>query len=138
MNPIVLDEWFVMNKHAGPKLAANSITAKAVKPGSLLRADFKAGELPSGQRGAVGPAGALGGRGPTGAPGSEGPIGPTGRPGATGPTGPAGATGDRGPQGPRAVSGYQVVHVDSVPMDQTVKTITAGHARPRRRPGQEL
>ena len=107
-----------------PKLAANSITANAVKPGSLLRADFKAGELPSGQPGPVGPAGAPGGRGPTGAAGSEGPIGPTGRPGATGPTGPAGATGDRGPQGPRALSGYQLVHVDSVPMDQTVKTIT--------------
>jgi hypothetical protein len=31
-----------------PKLAANAITAKAVKPGTLRRADFKAGQLPSG------------------------------------------------------------------------------------------
>jgi len=107
-----------------PKLAANAITAKAVKPGTLLRADFKAGELPSGQPGPTGPAGAPGAAGSVGAPGAEGPTGPTGRPGPTGPAGPPGATGDRGPQGPRAVSGYQVVHVDSVPMDQTLKTIT--------------
>ncbi len=108
----------------GPKLAANSITAKAVKRGTLVRADFKAGQLPSGQPGRVGPAGAPGAVGPTGPPGSEGRIGPTGRPGPTGPTGPPGAKGDRGSQGPRALSGYQVVHVDSVPMDQTLKTIT--------------
>jgi Collagen triple helix repeat (20 copies) len=107
-----------------PKLAAHAVTAKAVKRGALLRADFKAGELPSGKPGPIGPAGAPGATGPTGAPGSQGPIGPTGPPGATGPQGAPGQKGDPGPQGPRAVSGYQVVHVDSVPMDQVVKTIT--------------
>jgi hypothetical protein len=105
-----------------PKLAANAITARAVKPRTLLRADFKPGQLPSGTRG---PAGAAGLPGAAGPPGAAGLAGPTG---ATGPTGPQGAPGDKGdpgPQGPRALSDYQVVHIDSVPMDQTVKTLTA-------------
>jgi hypothetical protein len=84
----------------GPKLAANSITAKAAKRGTLVRADFKAGQLPSGQPCRVGPAGAPGAVGPTGPPGSEGRIGPTGRPGPTGPTGPPGAKGDLAHKGP--------------------------------------
>lgn len=94
------------------KLAANAITANAVKRGTLLRADFKAGQLRSGQPGPAGPPGAAGARGATG---STGPIGPQGTPGEKG---------DPGPQGPRALSNYQVVHVDSIPMDQTVKEIT--------------
>lgn len=97
------------------KLAANAITANAVKRGTLMRADFKAGELPSGQPGPAGPPGAAGAPGARGATGSTGPIGPQGTPGEKG---------DPGPQGPRALSNYQVVHVDSVPMDQTVKEIT--------------
>src|SRR6201986_3229545 len=49
-----------------PKLAANAITAKAVKRGTLLRADFKAGELPSSHAGPAGHAGA------PGVPGAQG------------------------------------------------------------------
>jgi Collagen triple helix repeat (20 copies) len=110
-----------------PKLAANAITAitaKAVKRGTLLRADFKSGQLPAGR---PGPAGYAGAAGATGSRGATGPIGPAGTTGSTGPIGPQGAPGERGdpgPPGPRALSNYQVVHVDSVPMDQTLKEIT--------------
>ena len=107
-----------------PKLAANAITAKVVKRGSLLRTDFKAGELPSGQPGPAGQAGAPGTPGSRGATGPTGPSGAAGPTGPTGPQGPPGEKGDPGPQGPRALSNYQVVHVDSVPMDQTLKEIT--------------
>ena len=59
-----------------PKLAANAITAKSVKRGTLLRADFKAGELPSGQ----GPQGPQGPRGRQGSNGTQGPPGTNGSP----------------------------------------------------------
>lgn len=106
------------------KLAANAITAKAVKRGTLLRADFKAGELPSSQTGPAGPAGAAGVPGAQGATGLTGPRGTTGSTGPIGPQGTPGEKGDPGPQGPRALSNYQVVHLDSVPMDQTIKEVT--------------
>ncbi len=101
-----------------PKLARDSITANAVKRGTLLRADFIAGELlraRADQRdGLVAP----------GLTGPRGETGPTGAKGPTGPQGPQGEKGDRGAQGPRALSNYQVEHVDSIPMDQTLKTIS--------------
>jgi Collagen triple helix repeat (20 copies) len=103
------------------KLAANAITTSAVKDGSLVRADFKAGELAPGPPGLAGPAGPAGAVGPRGAPGPTGTTGPTG---PAGPQGTAGDKGDPGPQGARALLSYQVAHVDSVAMDQTVKTIT--------------
>lgn len=101
-----------------PKLARNSITANAIKRGTLLRADFIAGELPSGTRGPAGRPGA------PGLTGLRGETGPTGSPGPTGPQGPQGEKGDPGAPGPRALSNYQVEHVDSIPMDQTLKTIS--------------
>ena len=107
-----------------PKLAANAITAKAVKLGTLLRADFKAGELPSGQPGPAGPPGAAGVAGPRGDTGPTGSRGPSGPTGPRGLQGTKGEKGDPGPRGPQALLHYQVVHVDSVPMDQTVKKIT--------------
>ena len=105
----------------GPKLAKNAVTARVVRRGSLLAADFKHGELPVGR---PGPAGATGAKGSPGAAGPTGPQGPTGPAGPTGPQGTPGEKGDPGPQGPHALSNYQIVHVDSVPMDQTLKTIT--------------
>jgi hypothetical protein len=45
------------------KLAPNAVTAAKVRNGSLLKADFKAGQLPAGPTGPQGPAG------PAGAPG---------------------------------------------------------------------
>jgi hypothetical protein len=103
------------------KLAPGAITSSAVKDGSLIRADFKAGVLPSGGRGPVGPTGIAGPAGPPGASGRTGTTGPTG---PAGPQGTPGGKGDRGPQGAPALSNYQVVHIDSIAMDQTVKTIT--------------
>jgi len=54
------------------QLKKNAVTAEKVKDGSLLGADFAAGQLPAG------------------------PAGPAGAKGATGATGPAGATGPSG------------------------------------------
>jgi len=62
------------NSVGAKQLKKNAVTAAKVKDASLLRADFKAGQLPAG------PAG------PQGAPGSRGPAGPAG------PAGPSGAT----------------------------------------------
>lgn len=66
------------------QLKADAVVSTKVKDGSLLRKDFKAGQLPAGERG---PAGAVGPQGP---PGSQGPAGPQGPKGATGQQGPAG------------------------------------------------
>jgi len=57
------------------QLKANSVVSSKVRNGSLLRADFKAGQIPAGKTGPAGRAGPAGATGPTG------------------PTGPAGAAG---------------------------------------------
>ena len=75
----------------------NSVGTAQVINGSLLRKDFKAGQLPRGRRGPAGPAGSAGA---AGAAGPGGPAGPAGQPGSMGPAGPSGATGDQGVQGP--------------------------------------
>jgi Collagen triple helix repeat (20 copies) len=67
-------------------LPANSVGTRQVINGSLLKKDFKAGQLP---RGARGP------RGLTGAIGAAGFAGPAGLTGPAGPAGPAGASGSR-------------------------------------------
>jgi hypothetical protein len=54
-----------------PQLKANSITSAKVLNGTLLKADFKAGQLPAGKAGPAGPAGAAG------AAGAAGPAGPS-------------------------------------------------------------
>jgi hypothetical protein len=65
---------------AATKLVApNSVGSKQVINGSLLKNDFKSGQLP---RGEAGPAGA------PGSPGPSGPPGPAGNPGVQGPPGP--------------------------------------------------
>ena len=51
------------------KLAANAVTASQVKNGSLLKEDFKSGQLPAGPPGPQGPRGVPG---PKGAPGVSG------------------------------------------------------------------
>ena len=58
-----------------PQLKNNAVNSKKVKNGSLLRADFKTGQIPAGARGPAGPAGATGpagAAGPAGAPGAAG------------------------------------------------------------------
>lgn len=52
------------------QLKANAVTSTKVKNGSLLKADFKAGQIPAGPVGPAGPAG------PAGAAGPAGPAGP--------------------------------------------------------------
>ena len=56
----------------------NSVGSPQVINGSLLKKDFKPGQLPRGARGAQGspgPAGAQGAQGPAGAQGAQGPAG---------------------------------------------------------------
>jgi hypothetical protein len=76
------------------QLKRNAVTSAKVKPGSLLRSDFRRGQLPAGPQGPQGPQGPAGARGPEGATGARGAEGATGARGAEGPPGP------RGPQGP--------------------------------------
>jgi hypothetical protein len=66
-------------------LPRNSVGTKQVINNSLLKRDFKGGQLPRGAAGAKGDAGAQGPKGDAGAKGDPGAIG------ATGPSGPAGA-----------------------------------------------
>jgi hypothetical protein len=74
VGPLQLKDGAVTAK----KLAKNSVSTLKVQDHSLLRVDFKTGQLPRGATGAAGPAG------PAGAAGPAGPVGATG---ATGPTG---------------------------------------------------
>ena len=74
--------------YAITRLPANSVGTKQVINHSLLKKDFKSGQLPRGARGPVGPAGVRGAQGPVG------PMGPAGAAGA------AGAQGIQGPAGP--------------------------------------
>ena len=65
-------------------LPANSVGTKQVINHSLLKKDFKSGQLPRGARGPAGP------RGLAGPQGFTGPAGPAGARGAQGVQGPAG------------------------------------------------
>jgi hypothetical protein len=76
-------------KSVGTKqLKRNAVTSAKVRSHSLLRGDFKKGQLPAGEAGPAGPAG------PTGPPGDTGPAGPPGVTGPVGPTGPSSAFSD--------------------------------------------
>lgn len=89
--------------YAAVKLPANSVGAKQIKKNavrsadvknsSLLAADFRRGELPSGARGAQGPAGA---RGPAGLQGPQGQGCPPADPACRGPQGLPGTNGQNG------------------------------------------
>ena len=67
------------NRVGTSQLKANAVTSGKVKNGTLVKADFKSGQLPAGAKGAAGAAG------PAGPAGAAGPAGPGGA------TGPAGA-----------------------------------------------
>ena len=74
------------------QLKKDAVTGAKVKNGSLLAADFKAGQLPAGPQGPKGDTGAPGLQGPKGDPGENGPKGDTGAAGVPGQPGlPAGA-----------------------------------------------
>jgi hypothetical protein len=94
-----------------------TLTGADIRDRSLSGSAFRAGELPVGATGALGPAGAAGpggDRGPAGPQGSApgpvgkpGPAGSLGDPGVAGPAGPKGPAGDRGPAtpGPKGPAG---------------------------------
>lgn len=54
------------------QLKANSVNSSKVLNGSLLRADFRAGQIPAGPQGPAGPAGPAGAAGPAGPAGASG------------------------------------------------------------------
>jgi hypothetical protein len=58
------------------QLKKNAVISSKVKNGSLLKADFKSGQIPAGPQG---PAGAAGAAGPAGAQGIQGVPGPAGQ-----------------------------------------------------------
>jgi hypothetical protein len=78
--------------YAATRLPANSVGTRQVINGSLLKKDFKSGQLPRGARGPRGFAGTTGAAGPAGPTGPAGPAGPTGAPGTQGPPGPVDVT----------------------------------------------
>ena len=59
------------------QLKDNAVSSKEVRNSSLLRRDFKAGQLPAGAIGPAGPAGSQGVAGPKGETGAKGDVGPT-------------------------------------------------------------
>jgi hypothetical protein len=59
------------------QLKKSAVTGLKVKNGSLMAADFKAGQLPRGPQGPKGDPGAQGPKGDTGAPGQKGDPGAT-------------------------------------------------------------
>ena len=81
------------------QLKRNAVTSEKVANGSLKEADFAAGQLPTGQRGATGPTGAAGERGDRGDTGPKGDRGDTGLAGLKGEKGDRGDTGPPGPSG---------------------------------------
>ncbi len=96
------------------QLRKDAVTTAKVRNGTLLKNDFKPGQIvdgaagPQGNAGPPGPKGdpgAPGDKGEAGAPGAKGdiglpgPKGDTGAPGAKGETGAPGATGAVGPKG---------------------------------------
>ena len=75
------------NSVGAPQLKRNAVTGLKVKNGTLMAADFKAGQVPGGPQG------------PKGDPGAQGPKGDKGDTGAQGATGPPGSQGVQGPKG---------------------------------------
>jgi hypothetical protein len=61
------------NSVGNAQIQNNAVTSAKVKNASLLRADFKAGQIPAGAAGPAGPAGAAGPAGPAGPAGAAGP-----------------------------------------------------------------
>ena len=61
------------NSVGTPQLKNNAVTTAKVKNGTLVRADFKKNQLPTGPAGPAGPTGPTGPAGPAGAAGPAGP-----------------------------------------------------------------
>jgi hypothetical protein len=83
------------NSVGAAQLKKDAVTGGKVKNGTLMAADFKAGQLPAGAQG------------PKGDPGSQGPKGDKGD---KGDSGAPGAKGDKGDPGAAGISGRELVH----------------------------
>jgi hypothetical protein len=81
------------------QIKKNAVTSAKVKNGSLLSADFRAGQLPAGATGATGATGLKGDKGTNGAAGPAGSPGVKGDPGTPGAPGTDGADGTAGTAG---------------------------------------
>jgi hypothetical protein len=93
------------------QLRKNAVTGLKVKNGSLMAADFKAGQLPAGQQGPKGDTGAQGpkgDRGDAGAQGAKGERGDKGDPGAAGISGRELVSGAETSLNPGQTGGAQV------------------------------
>jgi hypothetical protein len=119
------------------KSAAQSVTGKDVKNGSLTGADIKAGsitgkEVKNGSLTAadLAPGLTAGAAGAAGAAGTGGAAGAQGAKGDTGPAGSQGAKGDAGTPGPPALAGLEIVSstssFDSSTYKQNAVTCPAG------------
>jgi hypothetical protein len=108
-------------------LANSSVTSAKVKNGSLVRRDFRAGQIPKSAPGGTGAAGPRGARGPQGVAGPKGNAGERGATGTTGVQGAAGAQGPAGPQGPAGSDAIPGIGVTSqaAPFVATTSTFTA-------------
>ena len=83
------------NSVGAPQLKRNAVTGLKVKNGTLMAADFKAGQVlagPQGPKGDPGAQGPKGDKGDTGAQGAQGATGPSGVQGIQGPKGDAGSS----------------------------------------------
>src|SRR6266498_3957443 len=114
------------NSVGSAQLTSNAVTGLKVKNGTLLAADFKAGQLPVGAPGAKGDTGAAGPKGDQGDTGAQGPVGATGVQGPRGDKGDTGEKGDAGlPGAPGPAAGANaVIRVSS----HLIRTATAGGA----------
>jgi hypothetical protein len=109
------------------QLKRNAVTSAKVANGSLKKADFAAGQLPTGRRGATGPTGPAGGTGPAGPKGERGDTGLKGEKGDRGDTGPPGASGCDGllcPGSDLDEGAHVALTIDGVP----IATVTAYRA----------
>ena len=74
------------NSVGTPQLKNRAVNSAKVRNFSLLRTDFRRGQIPAGPRGLQGPPGETGARGPEGPRGPEGARGPQGLQGVAGAT----------------------------------------------------
>jgi hypothetical protein len=74
------------NSVGSPQIKTNAVTSAKVKDGSLVKKDFKAGQLPAGAKGDTGPQGPQGLKGEKGEQGIQGLQGEQGQRGERGPS----------------------------------------------------
>ena len=106
------------NSVGAKQIKSDAISGAKVRDGSLLAADFKAGDLPSGPKGDPGSQGAQG---------SQGIPGPQGNRGAQGVQGIPGPQGNRGPQGLPGRSALDTLHTGETIRGVVGAAVPANH-----------